>query len=67
MLKAECDECHKPIAPSDDHIEIAQMVIVDKKEGQRFQGLHLCGKGCLCKYLDKVATRPLLVGAQNGN
>lgn len=64
MLKAFCDapDCGKPIAPSDDHLEIPHLVIVDKREGMQMKALHFCGgKSCLCKYLDKAFLRPLLV------
>ena len=66
MFKAFCDTCDKPIAPEDDHIEISAIGIINRRQIMQGKGLHVCGKGCLNKWIDKAIDRPMIVPA-NGN
>lgn len=62
MFKAFCDVCNAPLTPDDNHTEIGQIAIVDKKQVFRTQGLHFCaGKTCINKWLDKVTERPMII------
>lgn len=65
MIRAFCDSCAAPISNEDDHMEIAEIFVVDKKQAMQAKLLHFCGgKTCICKWLDKLANRPLLVTPQ---
>lgn len=57
MLKAECDECHRPIDPKDNHLAFPDMHMVDSGRLMRAQNAHFCGKSCLCKFIDKATSR----------
>lgn len=61
MLTAQCDDCKKPIDPADNHLEIAQLAIIEDRKIAQAHGLHFCTKQCLDSWFVKNANRPRLV------
>lgn len=71
MFRAFCDgpNCLRPVEPTDNHVEIQGMGLVDKGQVFRASNLHFCGKGCLNGWIDKAIHGPMIIPARtvNGN
>lgn len=67
MIKFACDECQKPIQPSEDHIMLGNVALIKSGKIAQLQQVHLCDKGCLVSFFTKALNRPVLVTTINGN
>lgn len=64
MIKLECDDCHKPIAGHDNHLEIPHLILIENRQVAHVHNLHCCGQKCLTSWLVKNCNRPQILSAQ---
>jgi hypothetical protein len=60
MVTFQCNDCKKPLAPTDNQIVIPQMIFVEGGRRGTLQDGNFCDKGCLNSWLTKNGTIKLV-------